>query len=162
MKEYMVHWERNFLQEKEMTKKLDANIKIEVERQTKLKFDQAISNAIISKALITPIHSTDIPKLVKILQTMLLQQSEANKALLETLTIANRPINKNDKRWYYYQSHKKSNLESLHKEGHEVQWMKALQMEVYFETQAIITIVNWLRMALYLLLDHVLEWCMAQ
>jgi hypothetical protein len=81
-----------------MTKKLDANIKIEVERQTKLKFDQAISNAIISKALITPIHSTDIPKLVKILQTMLLQQSEANKALLETLTIANRPINKNDKR----------------------------------------------------------------
>jgi hypothetical protein len=93
---------------------------------------------------------------------MLLQQSEANKALLETLTIANRPINKNDKRWYYYQSHKKSNLESLHKEGHEVQWMKALQMEVYFETQAIITIVNWLRMALYLLLDHVLEWCMAQ
>jgi hypothetical protein len=35
----MVHWERKKLQEKEMQKKLDAKIKNEVEKQTKLKFD---------------------------------------------------------------------------------------------------------------------------
>jgi hypothetical protein len=35
----MVHWEWKKLQEKEMTKKLDAKIKTKVEKQTKLKFD---------------------------------------------------------------------------------------------------------------------------
>jgi hypothetical protein len=57
-----------------------------------------MSNAIILKTLITLIYSRDISKFVKILQAMLLQQSEANKGLLETLADANRPINKNDKR----------------------------------------------------------------
>jgi hypothetical protein len=35
----MVHWKWKKLQEKEMTKKLDGKIKIEVEKQTKFKFD---------------------------------------------------------------------------------------------------------------------------
>ncbi len=56
-----------------------------------------MSNAIILKTLI---YSRDISKFIKILQAMLLQQSEANKGLLETLADANRPINKNDKRWH--------------------------------------------------------------
>jgi hypothetical protein len=57
-----------------------------------------MSNAIISKTLITMVYSRDISKFLKTLQAMLLQQSEANKGLLETLADANRPINKYNKR----------------------------------------------------------------
>jgi len=38
----------------------------------------------------------------------------------------------------------------------------ALQQKAYFETQAIVTNINWPRMTQSLFQNHAMEWCMAQ